>query len=420
MHKYITQKEKKTPYNICALLSLASFGILFWSSLALGEKTNNYTWDNWFSGPVKLTIGDNSQYTHLRFALESPRYIDGEYITPNERHSHARVAMYAKIDDKRWIRLATVIEKTPTWSGSVMNCYACQFKAATPMESLAPSGLDRLPQGVRISTPQSTLLLAYTERTFSPDPLGQRLAFAQFDEDSQSFVRSSLPGIDPQGANKSLFQSLGYMVDGNEVISAWRDPYLIQDKSGRLHVFFAARYNKLFFENNGLAASIGSFNPWSNAAIGHAVFDQQGHTWIVRPPLKLDRSPVQFELPQLIEHEGKYYLFQLQADWDSSDLTAITTEKNRKHALLVYMSDSLNGPWEPLSNGDAKLVNLDNIYGFTIRSLRQGQLMVAAFLENEVSMTSTAIIDMNTLRADILPVIKQFEAAETFQAQCPL
>ena len=365
-----------------------------------------------------ITVGESSEYTHLRFALESPRYIDGQFITPNDRHSHARVAMYAQVNRERWIRLATVIETTPTWSGSVMNCYGCAIKPLSPLQSLAPSELNRLSDRVRISTNRSTMILAYTERSFNPDPLGQRLSFAQFDESSQSFVRSSLPSIDPRGPDKALFQNLGYMIEGNEVISASRDPYLIKGENGRLHVFFATRYNRIFHANHSLEETHGSFNPWSNSAIGHAVFDHENQTWLMHSPLLLDRSPVQFELPQIMEHEGKYYLFQLQADWDSSNLEAIKSERNRKHALLVYKSDSLYGPWRPFNQGNAKLADLDGIYGFTIKPLKSGSFKAAAFFEKDVSMTSTAVINIKSLQEDINKAIKQFKTAETIKLQC--
>lgn len=419
MHRYLESIKNSILCKIWTTILLGSLGmVISGERVAYSDSLEDYTWDNWFSDPVKITVGDSSEYTHLRFALESPKFIDGKFITPNQRHAHARIAMYARVDSKRWIRLATVIKKTPTWSGSVMNCYECAIKPLNPLQSLAPSELNRLLDRVRISTNRSTMIFAYTERSFNPDPLGQRLSFAQFDDASQSFVRSSLPSIDPRGPDKAFFQNLGYMIEGNEVISAWRDPYLINDENGRLHVFFAARYNRMFHTDHGLEEIHGSFNPWSNSAIGHAEFDHENQTWLMHPPLKLDRSPVQFELPQIMEHAGKYYLFQLQADWDSSNLEAIKSERNRKHALLVYKSSSLYGPWMPFNQGNAKIADLDGIYGFTIKPLKSGSFIAAAFFEKDVSMTSTAVINIKSLQEDIIKAIKQFKAAETIKLQC--
>ena len=119
-----------------------------------------------------------------------------------------------------------------------------------------------------------------------------------------------------------------------------------------------------------------------------------------------------------MEHEGRYYLFQLQADRDSSSIEAIKSERNRRHALLVYKSSSPYGPWMPFNQGNAKLADLDGIYGFTIKPLKSGSFIAAAFFEKDVSMTSTAVINIKSLQEDINKAIKQFKTAETIKLQC--
>ena len=143
-------------------------------------------------------------------------------IQPDERHTHAEIALYtASKHDPGWqdhgVVLSTSGEPMSWDSGVIWSGSALEY--------------------------DNTLLLAYTgisEASKSND-LFQRIGLAVYDPIDHSFERlSANPILDPEALEA---EKLGYdLTDYDGQIMAWRDPKLWKDPDdGTLHMFFAAK-----------------------------------------------------------------------------------------------------------------------------------------------------------------------------------
>lgn len=368
-----------------------------------------YVWDNWLTDVVNVTSAGNQFSTIGRFALEAPRQLDGKAVTPVARHDYARVGFYIRTRPGQWLRLGQAIDIAPTWSGSSLVCNKCPEKLfQRPTSAIGTIDLSNL--GMKLDF-GGTLVLAYTERSFSPDPLGQRINIAFFDKDSGSFHRLNQSILDPW-ADPELASKLGYEISSNDVISAWRDPYLIEGQGGRLHLFFAARYNESHFERYFGSESLESFNPRRNSAIGHAIFDEQAGQWVLQPAEILSSNQaVQYELPQILSHKGIYYLLALKADWDVSSESAARLELNRDHSLIGFKSESLDGPWSPMGKADGELAKLKGVYGITFKKIAD-KVFMTGFLEDKVRLGQLVEVDINNFENSVRRGVRQLKGAE--------
>lgn len=128
----------------------------------------------------------------------------------------------------------------------------------------------------------------------------------------------------------------------------WRDPYIVKDpQSGRYYMFFST-YSK------GSGANL-----HKGACVGVAVADQLAGPYELLPPAAFpimegtNQSPfLEMERPQVIYKNGKYHLFfscfvtSINPDWSER----IGREKITDSTLYWFVSDSITGPYQPISD----------------------------------------------------------------------
>ncbi len=360
-----------------------------------------YTWDNWLSGKVNIRTNGKNFQSMGRFSMEAPRTLNGNAVAPNDRHGMANIGFYVKTNTESWARVGTAVDIAPTWSGSTFSCKDCDFDLSGP--KIKTGGLDASASGMKI-TMNEPLYMFYTERVFSPDTLGQRIVMGYFDAEQGAFYKMTDPVVDPR-ADPKLMNELGYFIESNEVISAWRDPFVMADTDGTKHMYFAARFNEDFYNAKLKKLIPGGYNALRNSTVGHAIFDAKTKAWKIQPPLPLPHTAVQFELPQIVKRNNKLYLFLTQAEWDVSTKANASNEVNRRHSLVGYSADSLDGDWAPMKAADGEIMDLGHLYGVTFKEI-DGKIFVSAFLNDDVVMTNIAEVDMTRVNSDLAAKIK--------------
>lgn len=384
---------------------------------AFSVNETHYTWDNWLTDPMQIRLGEKEFSTIGRFALEAPREVDGRPISPIERHDHARIGFYIRSQPGQWLRLGQAIDLAPSWSGSSFICQKCPDQFFNAPSS--PVGtIDSIKNGFSLDF-GGHLILAYTERSFSPDPLGQKINIAFFDPVLGSFRKFDQAVLDPQ-ADPDLAKRLGYDIHSNAIIAAWRDPFLVRDAQSRIHMFFAARYNESLYRKKLSKGASGEFNPLRNSAVGHAIYDEASAKWQLQPVQLLPQTQmVQLELPQIIRHKNYYYMMALKADWDVSSEWAAQNELNRHHSLLGYKSASLKGPWLPLGGGDGTISSLESIYGVTFKQIGE-KVYMTAFLEDEIHLAQMVEVNLDDFVASVKRGVQKLKKARVLALSCSL
>lgn len=300
-----------------------------------------YIWDSWIV---------EDQGTLHRYALSAP--IAG--YTPNQRHEHAFVRHAISTDGgKRWRDLGPAV--TPqshgiwpdhvVWTSSVM--------------------LRRNAKG------EKEFLMFITGRS-NADGLTQRIGLTR-SKDGQHF---SVPEV-----ILNPIESAGYdITDDDGIIMAWRDPYVIQDpKDGRWHMLFSAKSKD----------GCGVIRP----TVGHAIADDDTLSqWTLQSPMTLPQYYRQVEVPYMLIHNGKYYLF------DSTQANPLVDNNAGKEAAYRgYVGDSITGPWK-LIYEDTDRVYGHKIYAPTLFEKKRGSGNYAAvtFFSEDTGcpITGTPIVDI--------------------------
>lgn len=157
-------------------------------------------------------------------------------------------------------------------------------------------------------------------------------------------------------------------VDGT--IQALRDPFLLETKSGELHLFFAAKMTK---------------NQKVTSAIGHVrILDRDNFSQIeILPPLTPPDTHLynQIELPNVVEYqEGKFA-------WIVSTKTRLSEEQPELEtmpAVRMYYSDSLATELRPYQGENSLLMDgtQSGLYGMTVMSgsLKNGEIDTRLFV----------------------------------------
>lgn len=329
-----------------------------------------YIWDSW--------IVEDEGVLH-RYALSAPK----KGYTPNQRHEHAFVRHAISRDGGlSWEDEGPAVTPQPkgTWPDHVV---------WTSSVMLHKNGKG-----------EKEFLMFITGRS-EEDGETQRIGLTR-SKDGQHF---SVPQVI---LNPS--ETMGYdITDGDGIIMAWRDPFLIQDPTdGRWHMLFSAKSKD----------SCGVIRP----TVGHAVADDGSFTqWTLRRPMRLPQYYRQVEVPYMLQRNGKYYLF-------------VSTQANplepnnvgKETAYRGYEGDSITGPWTLVYD------QTDRIYGHKIyaptlfeRHHGKGDYAAVSFFSGDTGcpITGTPIVDIHwdgqvpefEFAEDLGPCLKQAPAAVTAQ-----
>jgi len=301
-----------------------------------------YIWDSW--------IVEDEGTLH-RYALSAPT----KGITPNERHQHAFVRhAVSKDSGASWKDLGAAIEPQPmgTWPDHVI------WTSSVLLRKDAEG--------------KKEFLMFITGRSGGDEDWTQQIGLAR-SRDGQHF---SVPEVilSPQ-------ETLGYDIsDGDGIIMAWRDPFLIRDpKDGRWHMLFSAKSKD----------GCGVIRP----TVGHAVAEDESLThWSLRPPMELPQYYRQVEVPYMLHRNGRYYLFvSTQAN------PRMEANAGKEAAFRGYVGDSITGPWS-LIYEDSDRVYGHKIYAPTLFEKKHGSGDYGAvtFFSEDTGcpITGTPIVDI--------------------------
>jgi beta-fructofuranosidase len=224
------------------------------------SSVRGLVWDCWFpTGPA----APPGLPEHVFFLHAESRWL------PTERNSHARLGHAVRTSSGLWL------------------------PDEQPVLTPRPDGFDQtIWSGSVLSLDDDWHLLLYTGCTLDDPavPYVQRVGLAVCSDPSmEHWVRYADPVLVP-GAPYSTYE-------GDGAGHIFRDPYLFVGPDSRVYAAFSAR----------LAESPPPFN----ACIGLAVATNDQFTeWQFLPPLADGTAEYsEMEVPQVIEHDGKWYIF---------------------------------------------------------------------------------------------------------------
>ena len=345
---------------------------------ASGIKSINPDTYRWDSG---LYLPDCTQYPYvLRWVMAT------QEADPEKRHGQAYLVLLGRPKDSneaftRLGQLTSVENFGTAWSGCIIGIPNHELSWIWEMGPFTEHGNVNLPFEIQ----DQTLCMAFTSATRvenDPTKYQQRIMLGYIDSNG-GFQVAEKPLLDPQDPEADR---LGYdtKID-SKVIQAWRDPYHFRDHEGKQHILFAAKYKPELQKKH---PSISSFHPDRNSAIGHATFE--GNKWVLQPPILLGKPSAQFELPTVVQHNGSYYMFMLDADWGFEG----DKQTKRFNSLKLYKSESVTGPWRPhgrQENGKPTATILDftrdnlKVYGVSVLQDDSG-LHFSAFNDETVQL----------------------------------
>lgn len=147
---------------------------------------------------------------------------------------------------------------------------------------------------------------------------------------------------------------------------AWRDPFIFIDEEGRMHLFWSAK-----------AAP-------RQAVLGHALLgvgDDGGvrHATLL-PPTRLPDGEgfTQFELPKVFHDRRKGLFYLLASTCNRTDERQRDEEVDKR--MRLYLSHSLDGPWQAWRAEGSSLPDLDSLFGMTVleTDFERGSLLCMA------------------------------------------
>lgn len=302
-----------------------------------------YIWDSW--------IVEDEGTLH-RYALSAPSQGYG----PNDRHQHAFVRHATSKDGGRsWVDLGPAIEPQPkgTWPDHVIWTSSVMLRKDA--------------QG------ETEFLMFITGRSGGDEDWTQQIGLAR-STDGQNF---SVPEV-----ILSPEEIQGYdITDGDGIIMAWRDPFVIRDpKDNRWHMLFSAKSKD----------KCGVIRP----TVGHAVAKDESLTrWRLEPPMELPQYYRQVEVPYMLIRDGNYYLFvSTQAN------PRMEENAGKEAAFRGYVGENIDGPWK-LIYEDTDRVYGHKIYAPTLfeKARGSGDYGAVTFFSEDTGcpITGTPIVDID-------------------------
>lgn len=262
-----------------------------------------YLWDSWI-------LKDGENY-HL-FHLDAPGNVKPEQI-----HDMARVRHAVSKDLINWKDKGSLFENAPngswddgaTWTGNV-------YKAEN-----------------------GGYLFFYTGRN-QRDGQMQRIGLAR-SKDGKSWDRPDVPLLEPDGR---WYET----TEPSPIYKAWRDPCVVKDeKTGKHIMYFTAKTKGGDEKYKG--------------CIGIAEADEIDGEYDVKPPVLAPGLYAQIEVPQIVQKNGKVYMFFSSAEKDYNPEWA---EKvgGAQSGLHCFVGESLKGPFKPLNGTGIVTGSKDNLY----------------------------------------------------------
>lgn len=260
---------------------------------------DRFLWDSW-------VLADQGKYR--LFHLDAP--VDAD---PETRHERAQIRTAVSDDLKNWVDTGYAIESGPAgawddgpiWTGSSYR------------------------EGDRYYT-------FYTGRNHR-DGQTQRIGLAT-SVDGKTWTRAEKPLLEAD--------SRWYETDeSSPVFRAFRDPYVVKDpSSGKYLMYFTAK------TKDG--------HPRYRGCVGVATADRLEGPYEQQPPVLAPGNFAEMECPQVLEKDGKWYLFfttkgeNYSPEWEAR----VGSQQTGLHG---FVGDSPTGPFKPL-NGDAVVAGTDS------------------------------------------------------------
>lgn len=143
----------------------------------------------------------------------------------------------------------------------------------------------------------------------------------------------------------------------------WRDPYIFRDDDqGRWIMIFSARSNP-----PGLY----------NGCIGMAISEDLLN-WEIRPPILDPRIYDEMETPQLYSTNGRFYIFF--STWKRCYSPDAPRNYQPSSGMHGYVSDKIEGPFEPVNESGLILANGDQLYSVRMAAYLRDRHMAMGWL----------------------------------------
>jgi len=249
---------------------------------------DHWVWDFW--------LADDGEQFHLYY-LFAPRSLGDESL----RHRNARIGRATSRDLVSWVDHGEVLapgaagslDETATWTGSVVRASDGEWRMFyTGSRFLAPDSTTNVEQ---IGLAVSDDLVVWRKRD------------------------DVLVSADPRWYER--------LEDGTWREEAWRDPWVYSDGE-RWHMLVTARAN----EGDALDRGV----------IAHATSDDL-ESWTVQPPVSAPGAGfLHLEVPQLVEHEGRYVLL---FSCDTPHLAVDRRKRGETGGIWAVDAPSATGPF---------------------------------------------------------------------------
>ena len=285
---------------------------------------NRFLWDSWIF-PDKVDSGNmeslrektgmdlkEGDKIYRLYHLDAPKSDD-----PDDRHEIAHVRQAVSTDMKGWKDVGSALDSGPEgawddgpiWTGNIYKNEKGEY------------------------------LFFYTGRNKRDGEL-QRLGMAK-SKDGINWDRAEKPLLEPDGRYYET-------TEDSPIFKAWRDPCVVKDEqSGKYLMYFTAKTKDGDEKYKG--------------CIGVAQSDNLEGPYESLPPVLAPGKFAQMEVPQVIQKNGKVYMFfsSMEKDYNPEWSKEVGGPQNGLHC---YVGDSLKGPFKPL-NGDGIVTgSKDNLY----------------------------------------------------------
>lgn len=153
-------------------------------------------------------------------------------------------------------------------------------------------------------------------------------------------------------------------------ITAWRDPFVFEDREGTLHALWSAK--------------VGPQEP----AVAHAILKRNEASWTadLQAPIRLPDADgyTQAEVPKLCLHEDSGDLFMMISACDR--LHEQQPDHEITKSLRLYRAANIAGPWRPAFAEGSTLQGVEHLFG-------------ASFLDRSFAGSTFQIIAPHTVKA---------------------
>ena len=269
-----------------------------------------YLWDSWM-----LKDEQNGKPLYRLFHLDAPDNGD-----PESRHKNARIRQAISTDMKSWQDVGPAIntgekgtwdEGNAMWTGNVYKKDNGEY------------------------------MFLYTAADKEDDMLFQRVGLAR-SKDGVKWEKEDKPFLEPDGKYYETTEK------DSPIVRAWRDPTIVKDEeNGKYNMYITAK------TKDG--------DPTYRGCIALATADEIDGKYEAQPPVIAPGYYAQMEVPQVIQKNGKVYMFfsSMEKDYNPEWAEKIGGPQTGLHC---FVGDSLKGPFKPLNGNGVVTGSKDNLY----------------------------------------------------------